>query len=175
MEEQYSTILTNQQSQQIEENEFINPEEPINNLDQDQNDPKHISLIDHFFIYTNFNFTKLIALILTIQGLKGLYKSIVFILIDYPSLEQAMRLGQISGDQINNFASKAIVMITTTIISMAFAMRLSTGNTSTIKKAQTSFGIFLIFANAAITNYLSKIGSIIILGNFLDSIVNLIH
>ncbi|MGD9129121.1 MAG: hypothetical protein PVJ09_01365 [Candidatus Woesebacteria bacterium] len=129
-----------------------------------------INLID----YIKSHFDKIIVIILTIQGLRGLITSVKFIMIEYPILEEQLASHQITQEQINIFANKAIVMLTTTVLSMFFALRISLVQSQIAKKVNSALGVLVIILDRYINIYLTEIGSAQIITNLSISLVNLV-
>jgi hypothetical protein len=102
---------------------------------------------------------KIIAIALTIQGLIGIYKSVTFIMVEYPDLEIQLENHSITENQINNFASKAVVIGGSTILSMFFALRISIIQSKTAKRISAFIGAVLFVANTWVNNYLNQLGS----------------
>lgn len=94
-----------------------------------------------------------VAIALTIQGLFGIYKSIKFILVDYPALEVQLLAHQITKTQINSYATHAIIMLVTTIIAMIFALRIMRSKAT--KVINILIGIGLFFGSAYLDKYLT--------------------
>jgi len=108
---------------------------------------------------SSFPLHKIVALLLILQALNGIAKSIKFIMIEYPELEDALVAGLVTQEQINNFAGKAVIMVTTTVISIFFAIRISVIQNKMMKRISTVMGILIFFGNTWINRYLEEIGS----------------
>jgi len=102
---------------------------------------------------------KSIGIALTIQGIHGLYKSVIFILVDYPLLEQQLVAHQITQDQVNDFGIKAIMMVISTVLSMFFAMKLTFLKSKAAKTLSTVIAILLFIGNAMIHDYFISLNS----------------
>jgi hypothetical protein len=96
---------------------------------------------------------KIVGVGLIFQGLYGIYKSIFFILVEFPELEMALEQQLISSDQVNSFATKAVVTVISTVISMFFAMRLTLLKSKAARSVNTVIGLAIFFGNSAITSY----------------------
>lgn len=106
---------------------------------------------------------KTVGFLLMLQGLYGIYQSVIFILVEFPQLEVQLQEHHITSGQINTFASKAVITVVSTVISMIFAMRLTFLKTKAAKVLNTGIGLVIFFGNATISQYLSSLdtGSII--------------
>jgi hypothetical protein len=100
---------------------------------------------------------KLVAIALTVQGLYGIYQSVLFIFVDFPALETLLEQHLITSAQVNSFASKAIVTVISTIISMFFAMRLTFLKSKAARVFNTVIGVAIFFGNTFITSYFSSL------------------
>ncbi len=96
----------------------------------------------------------IVAIALTIQGLYGIFHSIKFILVDYPALETQLLSHQITRTEVNNYATKAIITLFTTILGMFFALKIMRNKAT--KMLNTFIGIGLFFGSAYLQNYLSN-------------------
>ena len=173
---QKSSVVVNQQTQSVEQGEFVQTQPDIaseNPLRDNLANPS-LTILDKISLLTNLSWIKLVAFMLTIQGLYGMYKSIRFIFVDFPLLEQALNSHLIGQEQVNEFASKAIMMVFTTILSMFFGLKLSVLKTEAAKKVQTIMGICLFIFNTIIMRYLNNLGSSMILQGFFNKILQLV-
>lgn len=102
---------------------------------------------------------KAVGIGLTLQGLFGIYKSVVFILIDYPELEKQLAEHLITQDQVSEFGIKAIMMAISTVLSMFFAMRLTVMKTKAVRAISTVIGILLFIGNIMIHDYFVGLNS----------------
>lgn len=102
---------------------------------------------------------KIVFWALLLQGLKGLYGSGVFILVEIPAKEIALQNGLVGQEEINTLASKTILMIFSAFLSMIFALRLRALKSDTAKRINTAIGIFLFFANNELIQFLNSQGS----------------
>ena len=134
----------------------------------------NLSKTDKFLLFTNLSWSKVMAILLALQGLYGLYRSIHFILVEYPIMEEQLTAHTITSGEVNAFASKAIIIATSTILSMVFAVRLSV-----VKKAskiiQKIVAGTLFVANTAIMRYLNQIGSADIINGLTTKIIDLLR
>lgn len=104
-------------------------------------------------------FFKAVAVLLTIQGLVSLTKSIDFIFFELPELEQRLNLGQITQSQANNFANHAIVMTISTVLSLFFALRITLTQNKIAKGINTAIALLIILGNTQITQILNQFQS----------------
>lgn len=109
---------------------------------------------------------KIVAFFLVLQGLFGIYKSIVFILVEFPQLEIALEQQMITTQQINGFASRAVITIITTIISMFFAMRLAFLQSKAARYLNTMIGVAIFLGNAALAQYFNSQNSGILISTY---------
>jgi len=109
---------------------------------------------------------KTVGFLLTLQGLRGLYKSVYFILVEFPQLELALEQHLITTQQINNFGAKVSITAISMVISMVFGMRLAILKTKTAKVISTLIGIGLILSNTLIQQYFNELNSGLILSDF---------
>lgn len=130
-------------------------EQPVDDI-KFANTTKVEQIIDSEFVQSKlFKYGKtVVAIALTIQGLFGIYKSIKFIMVDYPQLEALLLAHQISKSDINGFATKAIMILITTVINMFFAMKIMRNKTGQI--LNTIIGIILFLTSAFIDSFLSS-------------------
>jgi hypothetical protein len=115
---------------------------------------------------------KFIGIALTIQGLHGIYKSVLFILVEYPLLEQQLVAHQITQQQVNDFGIKAIMMVISTVLSMFFAMKLTFLKSKAAKTVSTTIAILLFIGNAMIHDYFISLNSS---QYMIDSIIKMIN
>jgi hypothetical protein len=113
-----------------------------------------------------------IGVALTLQGIHGIYKSVIFILVDYPLLEQQLISHQITQDQVNDFGIRAIMMVISTILSMFFALQITVLRIKAFKSLKTAVSILLIFTNVMIHDYFASLNSS---QYMIDTIINVIH
>jgi hypothetical protein len=102
---------------------------------------------------------KVVSFGLTLQGLRGIYKSISFILVEYPQLEIALQQHQLTSSDINQISAKAIIMGISTLISMFFALRLAFLKTDIAKKASIIIGIILFLTTGALQDFFIELKS----------------
>lgn len=88
----------------------------------------------------------IIALVLTLQGLYGIYDSIKFLMVDYPQLEALLRSHQIEPDKVIELVLKTTVLLVAALVGMVFSLRLMKRNeTQFFNILLGSFFIFLTF------------------------------
>ena len=95
-----------------------------------------------------------VAIGLAGQGLYGIYKSLVFILVTYPQLEAQLATHMITQAQVNGFATHAIIIVFSTVISMFFALRIIRNKATTW--INTFIGIGLFLGGTYISSFLSS-------------------
>ena len=95
----------------------------------------------------------LTAVALTVQGLFGGYKAVKFIMVDYPILEAQLISHQINQTQVNGFATQAVVIFITTLVSIFVALRIF--RSKSIKIFSIVIGAGLFFGSVYINNYLT--------------------
>lgn len=93
-----------------------------------------------------------IAAVLILEGLRGIYEAMSFILLEYPQLEVQLLAHQITQDEVNEFAAKALITLITTVINLFFAMHVV--RSKTLKTFHTVFGIVLLLMSTYLNNYL---------------------
>jgi hypothetical protein len=113
-----------------------------------------------------------IGIALTLQGLHGIYKSVIFILVEYPILERQLVAHQVTQSQVNDFGIKAIMMVISTVLSMFFAMKLTFLKTKAAKTLNTVIAILLFIGNAMIHDYFIALNSSQIMVDFIISITD---
>jgi len=124
-------------------------------------DPKEkikVQTEDKFLWFKKWSI-KAVAIGLTFQGLFGIYKSVIFILIDYPELEKQLAEHLVTQDQVNDFGIKAIMMVISTVLSMFFAMRLTVMKTKAVKVISATIGVLLFITNIMIHDYFVGLNS----------------
>jgi hypothetical protein len=109
---------------------------------------------------------KIVGILLTLQSLRGIYKSVYFILVEFPELEIALANHLISNQDVNNVAAGAAVTAISTVISMFFAMRLTIFKTKAKKIISTTIGIALTIANTYIQQYFAELNSGVIFSDY---------
>jgi hypothetical protein len=155
-----------QPTQQTSEQPVI-PQKTIdtNPEPQQQQEPQTIQekletpLVDRLITKYGHWVHKIVVWALMFQGLKGLYGSGVFILVEIPAKELALQNGLIVQEEINTLASKTILMMFSAFLSMIFALRLRALKSDTAKKINTAVGVFLFFANNELIQFLNSQGS----------------
>ncbi|MCL4208152.1 hypothetical protein KJZ63_00775 [Patescibacteria group bacterium] len=100
---------------------------------------------------------KMISIGLTIQSLRGIYKSVAFILVDYPLLEQKLVNHQITEAEVTELTIMMVIMLISTVIGLAFAMRLAIVKDSAAKRLHSIIGLILFFGNAYIHDLLQAL------------------
>ncbi|MFZ5376294.1 MAG: hypothetical protein ACOZAN_01335 [Patescibacteria group bacterium] len=120
----------------------------------------HLSLMDKIWLKTNLTWGKIVATLLTMQSLYGLYNSINFIFFEYAEVEEQLRDHIISQDVVNSFASKSIITVIGTTLSIVFAIRIALKHgQEEDNKVETIIGGTLAVANLFLIKYLNQIGS----------------
>jgi hypothetical protein len=114
---------------------------------------------------------KTLGILLTLQSLHGIYKSVLFILVEYPLLEQQLVAHQITQTQVNDFGIKAIMIVFSTVLSMFFAMKLTFLKTKAAKTLSTVIAVFLFIGNAMIHDYFVALNSSQIMTDFIIDIL----
>ena len=94
---------------------------------------------------------KLIAAILMLQGLFGLYKSIKFITLE------GQKTSNIGEGDLKQYLNSEIITLIGIAISMLFAVKLSTGHKQRHQLLQNLIGIALIFANGFLFQWLNSL------------------
>jgi hypothetical protein len=102
---------------------------------------------------------KVVGIGLTLQSLKGIYTSILFIFVEYPQLEVALTQHHVTATDINRFTAKAILVGISTLISVVFALKLTFFRTSLAKKASIIIGIVLFLSNGALQDFFVQLES----------------
>jgi len=98
----------------------------------------------------------LVALALTLQGLRGISKSLRFIFVEYPLIEQQLQAHTLTNSQVNEYAIGAILLVTATALSLFFAMRIAFLHNKVAKGINTALSIALIIGNQFIHDYLTQ-------------------
>lgn len=114
---------------------------------------------------------KIVSGLLILQGVRGIYNSLNFILVEFPHLELALENHQIEASQINHFVSKAVVLAVHTFISIMFAMHLAFLHSKAAKIIKISIGIALLLGHSAIENYFNQQNSGIVLSEYSASLL----
>lgn len=118
---------------------------------------------------------KVISIGLTIQSLRGIYKSVAFILVDYPLLEQKLISHQISESEVTELTITMVILLISTIISLVFAMRLAFVKDSTAKRLHSIIGLVIFLGNAYIHDLLQALHISEWLVQFFTKSVQTIH
>ena len=104
---------------------------------------------------------------LTFQGLRGLYSSLHFIIIEFPIFEQALNEHQLGEETVNTFAIKAGLMILSTAVSLFFAVQLAIFRSKTVKILNIIVGIIITVLSILVMHYAQNI-------HILDSLPSLL-
>ncbi len=118
---------------------------------------------------------KAIAIILMGQGLRGIYHSVTFIFVEFPMLEKALVNHEVTREQVNGYASKAIVTAISTIISMLFAMRLAFLHSKAGKIFHSVIGVAVVLSNQAIGTYFQQLDTGEIIATFSSSLLESVY
>ncbi len=118
---------------------------------------------------------RVISIGLTIQSLKRIYNSVVFLLVDYPLLEQKLITHQISESEVTELTITMVIMLISTVVSLIFAMRLAFIKDSTAKRLNTIIGLFIFLGNAYIHDLLQALNISEWLVQFFTQSVQTIH
>lgn len=94
--------------------------------------------------------TKLVGVILSLQGMYSMYVSFHFLFVEYAVLEQKLSKGLITPSEINHLAGKAILEIISSVISMFFALRLTVLQSKTAHNLHVFFGVIFFILNTLI-------------------------
>ena len=97
---------------------------------------------------------KLLSIGLIGQGLFGVYQSAVFILIEYPILDQKLTTNQVTEDQATSLVIKFILMTIVTVLSFVFALRLTIFKTKGARVISTTLAICFFLGNALMDDWL---------------------
>jgi len=116
-----------------------------------------------------------VGILLTLQGLHGIYKSVIFILVEYPMLEQQLISHQVTQHQVNDFGIKAIMMVISTVLSMFFAMKLTFLKSKAAKTLSTTIGILLFIGNALIHDYFVSLNSSQIMVDYIIAFIDMVR
>lgn len=108
---------------------------------------------------------KAVAVLLGIQGLSGIYRSLNFTFVIRPQLEQQLLLDQLTQDDINGIANRAVIMMVSTVVSLFFASRLAFLKSKAARAVNVAIGLSLFLGNALISTYLTQSGSVGILSS----------
>ncbi len=92
-----------------------------------------------------------LALVLTLQGLYGIYDSIKFLMVDYPQLEALLITHQLDEKMLTELVIKTAILLIASLIGMIFSLRLMRRNS--MQLINMIIGFFFIF----LTLYLQKL------------------
>lgn len=120
-------------------------------------------------------FPKILGIGLTLQSLRGIYNSVVFILVDYPALEQKLVAKQITDFEVSELTITMILMLISTVISLFFAMRLTFISSKAAKRANTVIGFILLVGNPFLHDFIKMSGLTEWLVGFFTQSVQTIH
>lgn len=95
-------------------------------------------------------FTRLIGVVLSVQGMYHMYVSLHFLFVEYALLEQKLMEGEITPLEVNHLAGKAILEIISSLISMFFALRLTVLQSKTAHGIHVVLGIFFFILNSLV-------------------------
>ncbi len=99
---------------------------------------------------------KIAILLLTLNGLLGLWESIKFIIIDLKKLEQQLLLHQVSNNEVNELIVMAVIIAFTTIISFLMALKLKKTTQTTAQIIDLIMATIIIIATKYIRVILLK-------------------
>jgi hypothetical protein len=114
---------------------------------------------------------KVVSGLLMLQGLRGIYTSLNFILVEFPELEIALENHLVTGEDINHYVSKAVVLAIHTFISIMFAMHLAFLHTKAAKAVKITIGIVLLLGHSAIENYFNQQNSGVVVSEYSASLL----
>lgn len=103
--------------------------------------------------------SKIMIIILALQGLWTLSQSLGFIFVDLPKLEQQLTQHTITQNEVNQLANQAIITTISTILSLIFALRLTITQSKIAQAFNKIVGIILIVGNTQLGHVLTQIGS----------------
>lgn len=102
---------------------------------------------------------KIVGFFLTLNSLRGMYTSVIFIFVEFPQLERALEQHIITSQEINTFVTSAVMTSISTALSLIFALRITIMKTKTAKILNTVIGISLLFGSTALEQYFNQITS----------------
>lgn len=112
-------------------------------------------------------FQSLTTAALTFQGLRGLYSSLHFIIVEFPIFEQALNEHQLGEETVNTFAIKAGLMILSTAVSLFFAVQLAIFRNKTVKILNIIIGLVVTVISVLVMHYAQNIHILDVLPNLL--------
>ena len=118
--------------------------------------------------------SKLVAFGLTMQGLYHIYKSLTFLFIEIPLLEEEIAVGTITRDEVIGVATHGFVLIVTAAISMFFALQLTFIKEKTAEKITSAIGILIFLGNAFIIDFFTQIEADILISLSFTSVLQYI-
>ena len=87
---------------------------------------------------------KAAIIFLSIHSLQGLWQAVKFIFIEYPELEEQLSLGLLTSQQLNEVTTPAIILMITTFINIAMAVRLHSAKEDVAEMIDLIFSTILI-------------------------------
>jgi len=93
---------------------------------------------------------RVLGVLLTLQSLRGIWKSIAFIFIEFPALEQTIIEHTATELDVRIVVGKAVLIMISTVISAIFGMKLALTQNKAARILSTTIGIVLMFVNAGL-------------------------
>lgn len=108
---------------------------------------------------------KVVGVLLTLQGVYGLYQSLNFVFVTVPGLDQAMSAGLVERDAIIGIVAHGLIEVIAATLSLFFAMRLTIISKESAEKIDTALGIMIFFGNFLIVDFVRQIQADFILAD----------
>ena len=118
---------------------------------------------------------KLSGLLLTAQGVAGIYSSLQFTVVRYPLLESALRQGTLTRSEVNDVIVEALVLVVTTVVSLVFAVRLTFMINKSWKLFNAALGISLVIFISIVQNYFDRLNVIHYFSGYFDPVLSILE
>ncbi|HEX7018052.1 MAG TPA: hypothetical protein VF209_04065 [Patescibacteria group bacterium] len=101
--------------------------------------------------------TKFLGVLLSFEGMYGIYRSLQFLFVTYPMLERNLANHLISLEEVNQIAGHAIIELVSTIVGLLFAAKLTLFRTRAFHILHIVLGTVFFILNAMLmSGYLAQ-------------------
>ena len=104
-----------------------------------------------------FYWNRILTVLLTFYGSKGVYDAIVFVVITYPELNAKFDLKLVSAQEVNQLSVMAAMIAITTVIYFLLALRLHTVRRETGPTLELFISMAFLVLSPLLQNYVSMI------------------
>ncbi len=119
--------------------------------------PESSSTFESAWTWLKHHHAKILALILTAQAAYALFTSLQFLFIRLPELEELFAAHLISQERINHLANRAIISGISTLISLFFALHLTTIQSAFMQKLGKVLAVLVVLGNTQLELILNQL------------------